>query len=77
VSAAYTKLSYMALFDFAYARRMEDEDDGTATFVVPSGSGIAVPVGKWIDLEHPSEVLSDDRLAQVATARAEAQATQA
>jgi hypothetical protein len=56
---------------------MEDENDDTATFVVRSGSGTAVPVGKWIDLKDPSEVLSEDRLAKVATARAEARVTQA
>lgn len=60
----------MSLFDFAYSRRLEDEDD-IATFVVASGSGTAVPVGKWIDLKQPSEALSDERLAKVATARAE------
>jgi hypothetical protein len=67
----------MALFNFPYARRMEDEDDDKATFVVRSGSGTAVPVGKWIDLKDPSEVLSDDRLAKVAAARAKARVTQA
>jgi hypothetical protein len=67
----------MALFDFPYARRMEREDDDTVTFVVPSASGRAVPVGEWIDLEHPDEVLSENRLAKVAAARAEAHAAQA
>jgi hypothetical protein len=67
----------MALFNFAFARRLTDDDEDTGAFVVPSGSATAVPVEQWIDLEHPDEVLSETRLAEVAAARAQIQAGQA
>ena len=48
----------------------------SATFVVPSASGAAVPVSERIDLKDVGEVLSDRRLAEVAAARLEAHVAQ-